>query len=246
MCVVVWCLPVAAVLLLAIALVGVNGYTDEMFKILNNNLYSRRAGHSVITYTDNGVMMNHVDDLTIGSTLHHAREYEILYITAVLKSVPLQYSKDDIFVDIGANIGTWTVPLASALQPFGGKLYAFEPILDTFYYLGANIALNGLQNVEAFNFALGDKPGQKLLPKNNYTTNANVGGFSISIFEQVFGGDLVNAAVEDEVVGEGEPAVGPFHDPELYRSVTVDTVDALMERGVIPSCPAFMKIGTSS
>jgi len=205
----------------------------EKFEVINGNYDSRLVGSTMITYTENGILMHHSEDHTIGSTLHFAKEYELLYINAVLQLIPLSYTKDDIFLDIGANIGTWTVPLANAINPFGGRVYSFEAILDTYYFLGANIALNGLQNVNAFNVALGDKPETRLVPKNDYTSGANLGGFSISIFDQVFGG----------VAGSGDGKTSESFDSTRYQEVTIDTVDNLMDRGVIPSCPVFMKIG---
>ncbi|MDC0434305.1 FkbM family methyltransferase [bacterium] len=58
----------------------------------------------------------------------------------------------DLFVDVGANIGSYTI-LASAA---GAKILAFEPVLSTFESLLDNIYLNRLQElVEARNAAVG-------------------------------------------------------------------------------------------
>jgi FkbM family methyltransferase len=60
----------------------------------------------------------------------------------------------DVFVDVGAHVGYYTL-LARALVGPGGRVFAFEPNPETFRMLVANIAGNGYGNVHAFNCALG-------------------------------------------------------------------------------------------
>jgi len=52
-------------------------------------------------------------------------------------------------VDIGANIGCHTVPIAKAVAPHGSVL-AFEPQPRIFQLLAANITINGLANARLF------------------------------------------------------------------------------------------------
>lgn len=59
-------------------------------------------------------------------------------------------NKDSIFVDIGAHVGTWSIPFALKCK----KVYAFEAQRDTFYKLCGGIALNNLDNVYAHNYGL--------------------------------------------------------------------------------------------
>ena len=54
------------------------------------------------------------------------------------------------FIDIGANIGRYTVGLAENFD----KVYAFEPVRETFMTLEKNIRLNGLGNVTAMQIGL--------------------------------------------------------------------------------------------
>jgi FkbM family methyltransferase len=62
------------------------------------------------------------------------------------------------FVDIGANIGTTTVP---AVAKFGFTAgYAFEPEPENFRLLQINLAANGLHNaVQLFNLAVSNRTG---------------------------------------------------------------------------------------
>ena len=64
--------------------------------------------------------------------------------------------KNDIFIDIGANIGTTTLE-ASKKIGINGKIFSFEPTPKIFKFLQGNILLNKCKNVELFNCALGSK-----------------------------------------------------------------------------------------
>lgn len=66
-------------------------------------------------------------------------------------------SEDDLFADIGANIGGYTI-LASKIKK--ATSYAFEPAPETLEILRKNIALNKIENkVEIFDCALGSTSG---------------------------------------------------------------------------------------
>ncbi len=60
--------------------------------------------------------------------------------------------KSKIFVDIGAHMGTYALSLA----PYCKEVHAFECQRMTYYQLCAGIALNSLDNVYPYNFALGN------------------------------------------------------------------------------------------
>lgn len=68
----------------------------------------------------------------------------------------------DVFLDIGANIGYYTV-LASALVGSGGAVIAYEPDEDNFRLLRENLALNRAVNVIAVQAAVSDYDGSGYL-----------------------------------------------------------------------------------
>src|SRR5208282_4487025 len=71
--------------------------------------------------------------------------------------------KGDVFLDIGANIGWYTL-LASTLVGRAGHIHAFEPREPTLGYLRRTIAMNRLQSmVTVHDFGLGDVGGEFLL-----------------------------------------------------------------------------------
>lgn len=91
-----------------------------------------------------------VNDL-IGQCLHLYgewcdHEYEVMQ-SAV--------HEGSVVVDVGANIGAFTVPLARQAGSTG-KVYALEPQRVVHQLLAANVALNGLTNVHTLQKAGGD------------------------------------------------------------------------------------------
>lgn len=64
--------------------------------------------------------------------------------------------KNDVVLDIGANIGYYVL-VESQLVGRDGKVYAVEPVRDTFKVLEKNVRLNNLGNVSTYQFAFGDK-----------------------------------------------------------------------------------------
>ena len=64
-----------------------------------------------------------------------------------------------IFVDAGANIGTYALPAARLVGPTG-RVIAFEAHPRTFGYLERNVAANAASCVTALNRALGEEPGE--------------------------------------------------------------------------------------
>lgn len=63
---------------------------------------------------------------------------------------------EDLFIDIGANVGSYTLLAASEV---GAKTISVEPIPQTFRTLSMNVTLNGLNNVELKNIGLASKKG---------------------------------------------------------------------------------------
>lgn len=61
-------------------------------------------------------------------------------------------------IDIGANIGLYSVPMATAVAD-NGRIFAYEPGGDSRHHLARNIALNSLGNVSISSCALSSQAG---------------------------------------------------------------------------------------
>lgn len=83
--------------------------------------------------------------------------YESKDFTMLLALIP----KGGVLVDVGANIGWYTVH--AALQDPAARVIAIEPIPRSFDYLTEAIARNALTNVTAINAAAAAEPGSLTL-----------------------------------------------------------------------------------
>ena len=75
-------------------------------------------------------------------------------------------SPGDVVIDVGSNIGDYTL-IASKKVGDSGKVLSFEPLSETFLTLNRNLQLNEITNCMFFQKAVGEKPGLANLYKNN-------------------------------------------------------------------------------
>jgi FkbM family methyltransferase len=82
--------------------------------------------------------------------------------------------KEDLFLDVGANIGSYTVLASGAV---GAETICFEPVPDTFQHLLDNIYLNRLvERVTSLNVAVGAEAGDIEMMADRDTVNRVVSG----------------------------------------------------------------------
>jgi len=84
----------------------------------------------------------------------------------------------DTVLDVGANIGAHTLWMARRVGP-AGSVIAFEPQRAVFQTLCANMALNGMTNVDPYWAAVGAQPGYVTVPRLDPTAAANFGATSL-------------------------------------------------------------------
>jgi FkbM family methyltransferase len=99
---------------------------------------------------------------------------------------------DGIVIDIGANLGSYVVPLAK--QHSHLQFEAFEPQRIVYYQLCANAFLNRLSNVYTHNVGLSSEQRITSYVLPNYAEETNIGAFSI---------DFETRAKDYEVRSEG-------------------------------------------
>lgn len=77
--------------------------------------------------------------------------------------------EEDLFIDVGANVGSYTILACAAM---GASGYAFEPVPSTFKRLFENIRLNHLENrVNCLNIGVGREQGSIVFTSDMDTTN---------------------------------------------------------------------------
>lgn len=108
---------------------------------------------------------------------------------------------DHTVLDIGANMGAFTVPLARAAR----RVIAIEPQRLVFQMLNANLALNGITNTLTVHAAAGAIEGQEvLIPALDPAGKQNFGGLSIDP-SATTGGEKVRTVTVDGL------DIGPVH-----------------------------------
>src|SRR5207244_4937791 len=82
-------------------------------------------------------------------------------------------------LEVGANIGVFTVALARVVRP-GGRVIAFEPQRIMYQMLCGNLAIHAIDNVVAHNSAAGRSTGSIAVPSVDYTKPGNFGAVSLT------------------------------------------------------------------
>lgn len=94
-------------------------------------------------------------------------------------------------VEVGANIGSLTIPLAQMVTETG-RVLAFEPQRLIFQILCGNMALNNLNNVYCYNKGVGSKKDTiKIEDRKGFAPDSNPGGFAIIQVEEGYEIDIV-------------------------------------------------------
>lgn len=138
----------------------------------------------------------------------------------------------DLFVDAGANVGTYTV-LASGVCR--AATLAIEADSDTARDLRRNIDINGLQErVRIEVLALGPSDGEVM-----FTTG--LGAMNQVVSEQRDGVRMVPQRTLDHVVGDAEPALLKL-DVEQYEDQVIQGANAVLRK---PSLKVVALEGTS-
>lgn len=126
------------------------------------------------------------DDVHIGQRIALGK-YEPYLSKLIMSGV----GKRDVVVDVGANIGYYSLLLGSKAL----KVYAFEPEKRNFEILKKNIKESGLKNVKAIQKAVGREKGKGSLKlsKSNYGDHA--------IADK---GERIEVVALDDVISENE------------------------------------------
>jgi FkbM family methyltransferase len=80
-----------------------------------------------------------------------------------------------LFLDVGANFGTYSLALAGVLQLRAGFVHSFEAQRIVYNMLCGSIALNSLENVFVHNVCVGDESGFVEMPNYRYDQEMNFG-----------------------------------------------------------------------
>lgn len=128
-------------------------------------LKNKRVKHGSFVFHDND-MIGHCLDL-----FGEWAENELSFLLGLIEA-------GDTVVDIGAHIGTFTVPFAKKVGP-QGCVVALEPQRLIFQNLNANLVINHLTNVRAHHVLCGREPYFLELNEKVVAESENSGSFSV-------------------------------------------------------------------
>jgi len=108
--------------------------------------------------------MAHRKGTNDGDVIHSVMFYD------EYKARDFNYEDGDVFIDLGAHIGTWSILMGMLNPTF--KVYSYEPIPENFHILQQNVVLNRLSNVKPFMLAVSsDSEGTESIYYTDDKTN---------------------------------------------------------------------------
>ncbi len=158
----------------------------------------------LMPYGVNGLLCVNLSDY-IGLSIVNA-QYELDEVAFVKKRVKPGYT----FVDVGANIGLFTI-IASDLVWSGGKVFAFEPVPATLHYLRRSIAANRFcSNVTVMQTIVADRSSDDFeiaFQPIEEGSGSSGGSFIVNKCEQLaphLKREAIGAEPMDKLISEGE------------------------------------------
>ena len=135
----------------------------------------------ITVLSDYGPLLIHRNDTHIGKKIIETGYWEkdeVLFLAALVGKL---YENFEIFsvIDVGANIGTYTVAFSKIFKS-KVNIYSFEAQRIVFQQLAGNCAINSLRNVYAFNNVVSDVHLELVrFNTNDYSDPINFGGLEI-------------------------------------------------------------------
>ena len=86
---------------------------------------------------------------------------------------------EGIVLDVGANLGAFSLPLSKIKEAGNINFMCFEPQKIVFQQLCSNVILNQASNINTYNVALGERLGILNIPQLDLANCDNVGGYSL-------------------------------------------------------------------
>lgn len=123
-----------------------------------------------ISQCRHGRFMYFPHDFYIGGALERYGEYIESETQRILRMI----NPGDVVVEVGANIGAHTIPIAKKVTD-RGRVFAFEPQRIIFHMLCGNLAMNGIWNTFVDRIAISDEASVLHVPPINYAMPGNFG-----------------------------------------------------------------------
>lgn len=130
--------------------------------------------------------------------------------------------EEDLFIDVGANVGSYTILACAAV---GARGYAFEPIPSTYARLVENIRLNHLEErVKCVNQGIGAEQGVIA-----FTNDLNTVNHALADGEQTGNVTKVDVTTLDAVLNNESPTMLKI-DVEGYETLVIEGANETLQK----------------
>lgn len=133
-----------------------------------------RSRYNSLISTAQGALIVNRNDSGVGWQLATYGAYDLPEAN-LLRQIAVSCGAGAVVLDIGANIGIHSLTMGDALHAIGGRVFAFEAQRIVYYMLAGNISIASLDNVYAYHYALGAKPGRLPIPTFDYAKPLSFG-----------------------------------------------------------------------
>ncbi len=194
------------------------------------NLLWRPKGPNIIVPSKFGPMIININDQHIGRSIrvHGAWAFSEIILLRVLAEHLIARHSSIIFYDVGANIGTHTLAMATA---FGEKIRvrAFEPQQAIFQMLCGTLAINNITEVDC-HCALVSSQNANVFKAQmpDYQVANNFGGLEFSPIKNSDNHDLRKT---DSIVGVPTVTLDSFDEPVHLIKIDVEGMEDSVLRG---------------
>jgi tRNA G37 N-methylase Trm5 len=124
----------------------------DKFSKLRTKVLGRHA-QAILYDTKQGRFLVNVRDMAIGNSLGFSGEHEKKELNRLREVIEPEYN----LAIIGAHVGTLAIPLSEEAN----QISAYEANPENYNLLKDNININGANNIDAYNCAIGDSNKKK-------------------------------------------------------------------------------------
>ncbi|CAK0853723.1 unnamed protein product [Prorocentrum cordatum] len=200
----------------------------------NSTLYHATVESNMGNYNLTIAAFDRYSDEGVSGGLLAGTGWEKNHIAELCKEFQM-YGSVGNFLDIGANIGTFTIPLADCLKFSGGKVVAVEGMPLIADHLAVGILANNLQNVDMYNYAVGAPDDPKMVTMS--LNPVNKGGSTVK------GNKPFTEMSDDQLQDLFHP--GKAYAPKvvvLEFDVPLTTGDKILENNPAMKAISFAKV----
>lgn len=182
------------------AFIGMGNKTSDVANsLLASHEYQRKSGDpKVLVELGNFKMYALGSDLDVGRSIINTHAYEP-HITRVLTET---LKAGDVFLDLGANIGYFSL-MAAGIVREQGKVISFEPNALNLQLLYSSIVENQFKNIKVYPFAASDSSQILKLTSfgsNGYLESAPSGETNFQLVQSVVVDELLQCETRIDVV----------------------------------------------